>query len=126
MYAQVIKLLSKGYLPIYHLPPSKLSEILDEVKKALQITNQDYDMVIKQLYLYFDMKLVAFGIDKDRNLIVQFQVFAQPYMQQKLILYQIETVPVLIVNQNKQAQSYTHKKLDRPYTTLNSETYILL
>ena len=72
------------------------------------------------------MKLVTFCIDKDRNLIFQFPVFIQPYTQQPLILYQIETVPVLIVDQNKQADSYTHLQIDRPYIALNSETYILI
>ena len=49
------------------------------------------------------MKLVTISIDENRNLIVKFPVFIQPYMQQQLILYQIETFPVLIVDQNKQA-----------------------
>ena len=40
-----------------------------------------------------NMKLVTFGIDEDRNLIVQFPVFVQPFAQKQLILYQIETVP---------------------------------
>ena len=34
-YAQAIKVLSKGYLPISLLPPSKLSKILHEVKQVL-------------------------------------------------------------------------------------------
>ena len=51
MYAKVIRLLSKGYLPISLLPPSKLQEILDKVKKAIWITNPDYDIVIKRLHL---------------------------------------------------------------------------
>ena len=108
MYAKAIQMMSKCYLPISLLPPSKLSKILDEVKKALQITNRNYGLVLKCLYLYYNMKLVIFGIYEDRNLIVQFPMFVQPYTQQQLILYQIETVPVLIVDQNKQAQSYTH------------------
>ena len=86
--------------------------------------NPDYNIVIKQLYLYYDMKLVTFGIDENRNLIVQFPVFIQPYMQQQLILYQIETVPVPIIDQNKQAHSYTHLQIDGSYIALNSERYI--
>ena len=39
------------------------------------------------------MKLVTFGIDNQRNLIVQSPVFVQPYTQKRLIMYQIETVP---------------------------------
>ena len=65
-----------------------------------------------------------FGIDKDKNLIIQFPVFIQPYTQQPLILYQIETVPVLIIDQNTQAQSYMHLQVNKPYIALNSETYI--
>ena len=70
------------------------------------------------------MQLVTFGIDRDKNLIVQFPVFMQPYTQQPLILYQIETVPVPIIDQNTQAQSYTHLQVNKPYVALNSETYI--
>ena len=72
------------------------------------------------------MKLVTFGIDKDKNLIIQFPVFMQPYIQQPLILYQIETVPVPIINKSTQVQSYTHLQVDKPYITLTSETYIMI
>ena len=73
-YLQAIRILSKGYLPISLLPPSKLNTILGKVKEALQVNNRNYDLVIKRLYFYYDMKLVTFGIDDQRNLIVQFPV----------------------------------------------------
>ena len=92
----------------------KLKEILEAVKTIVQKTNPDYDLGIKRLYLYFDMKLVTFGKDKDRNLIIQFLVLTQPYTQQLLILYQIETVPVPVIDQNMQAHSYQHIQVDRP------------
>ena len=41
------------------------------------------------------------------------------------ILYQIETVPVPIIDQIKQENSYTHLQIDRPYIALNSETYFI-
>ena len=69
------------------------------------------------------MKLVTFGIDRDRNLIIQYRVSVQPYTQQPLILYQIETVLALIIDQNKQANYYTHMQMDRPYIALNSDIY---
>ena len=84
--------MAKGYLPNTLVTPIKLKEILNEVRKTLQITNLDNDLVIDRLHLYYDMQLVTFGIDKDKNLIVQFLVFIQPYTQQPLILYQPETV----------------------------------
>ena len=71
-------------------------------------------------------KLVTFGIDKDMNLVIQFPVFIQPYTQKPLILYQLETVPVLILDTNTEAQSYTHLKVKKPYLALNSEIYISL
>ena len=76
--------------------------------------------------LYYDMKLVTFGIDKDKNLIIQFPVFIQPYTQQLLILYQIQTVPVSIIDQNTQAHPYTHLQVDRPHIALDAETYITI
>ena len=105
-YVQVIRILSKGYLPISLLPPSKLNIILQKVSEAVQINNRDYDLVIKRLYLYYDMKLVTFGIDEQRNLIIQFLVFVHPHTQQHLILYQMETVPVPIIDENEQAHIY--------------------
>ena len=45
-------------------------------------------------------------------------------MQQSLILYQLETVPVPIIDQNTLVQSCTQLQIEYPYITLNSETYI--
>ena len=53
-----------GYFLIYLLPPVKLQEILDKVQEALQISNPDYDVVIKRLHMYYDMKLVNLALMK--------------------------------------------------------------
>ena len=68
--------------------------------------NPDYDLAIDRLHLYYNMQLATFGIDKDRNLIIQFLIFVQPYTQQPLILHQLETLPVPISDQNDKVQSY--------------------
>ena len=107
LYAKALWILAKGYLWISLLTPSKLQEILGAVHIAICKTNPDYDLVIKRIHLYYDMKLVTFSIDRNRNLIIQFPVFIQPYTQQPLILYQIEMLPVPIIDQNKQAFLYT-------------------
>ena len=54
-YASAIRNLAKGYLPISLVAPSKLREILIEVKTAIWKTNPDYDLVIDRLHLYYDM-----------------------------------------------------------------------
>ena len=122
IYTSAIRNLAKGYLPNTLVTPSKLQEILKNVEIALQATNPDYDPVIDRLHPYYDMKLVTFGIDRDKNLIIQFPVFMQPYTQQPLILYQLETVPVPIIDQNTQAYSYTQLQIKKPYIAVNSET----
>ena len=48
----------------------------------------------------------------------------QPYTQQLLILYQLETVPVPILDKNIIANSYMEIIVKKPYIALNSETYI--
>ena len=113
LYSRAIRALSKGYLPISLLPPSKLEKILSEVRIAIVKSNKDYDLVLTRLHLYYDMKLVTFGINNQRNLIVQFPVFVQPYTQKRLVMYQIETVLVPILDENKQVHSYTELKIDK-------------
>ena len=93
---------------------------------SIRRTNPGYNLVIDRLHLYYDMKLVTFGIDKERNFIIHFPVIIQPYKQQPLILYQIEALPVSIIDQNTEAQSYTHLQIHKPYIALNSETYITI
>ena len=126
MYTKVIIIFSKGYLPVFLLPPSKLERILNEVRLTLLKTNKDYDLVLTCLFLYYDMKLVTFGIDEERNLIIQFPVFILPYTKTSLVIYQIETVPVPILDKNEKAQSYAQLKISKPCIALNPKTYITL
>ena len=123
-YSGMIRILSKGYVLILLLLPSKLAKILHEVKRVLLKTNKNYGLVIKGMYKHYDMKLVTFVIDQNRNLIIQFPVFVQPYTQKPLTLYQVETIPVLILDMNKRADSYTWIRIDKPYIALNLDTYI--
>ena len=66
MYAKAIKILTKGYLLISLITPLWLQEILSTVKTAVRKTNPYYDLVMKRLYLYYNMKLVTFGINRGK------------------------------------------------------------
>ena len=125
-YSKAIRILSKGYLPITLITPSKLEAILKQVQVTIAKTSQDYELVLNRLYLYYDMKLVTFGIDyqKNQKIIIQFPIFVQPYTQTKLTLYQVETVPVPILDVSNKIQSYTQLKIEKPYIGINDETYI--
>ena len=90
IYAAALRILAKEYLPISLITPLKLKENLIEARNTVQKTNPDYDLVTKRLHPYYDMKLVTFGIDHNKNLIVQFPVFIQPYTQQPLVKWQVE------------------------------------
>ena len=104
MYAKAIRIISFTTI--------KITRTLGEVKKAIHITNPDCNIVIKRQHIYYKMKLVTFGIDEDRNLIIQFPVFVQPHTQQLVIMYQLETAQVPIVDQNKHAHSCTQLQID--------------
>ena len=123
IYATSIRILAKGYLPISWVTPSKLREILSDVKTAIWKTNPDFDLVIGRLHLYYNMQLVTFGIDKDKNFIIQFPVFIQPYTQQPL-----NTVSYRNSTSSNLRPEYTgtilHTQVNKPYIALNSETYI--
>ena len=67
-YVSAVKVLAKGYLSNTLINPAKLQEILTEVKKMLQTTNPEYDLVLDRVHLYYDMPLITFGVDKDMNL----------------------------------------------------------
>ena len=88
-YTSVIRILSKGYLATTLIPPNKLQDILAEVKRSLHQTNPDYTLVFDNLHMYYNMPLVTFGVDRNMNLVIQFPIFIQPYIQELLLLYQI-------------------------------------
>ena len=46
-YSQAIRVLSKRYLPITLLSPSKLNIILQKVRETVQKENKDYDILLK-------------------------------------------------------------------------------
>ena len=125
-YLSAIRILSKGYLPTTLIPPNKLQDILAEVRRSLHQTNPEYKLVFDKLHVYYDMPLVTFGVDRNMNLIIQFPIFIQLYIQELLLLYQIETVPVPILDTNTEAHSYMHLQVYKLYIALNKETYISL
>ena len=46
----------------------KTSRLIQQYEKST--LNKDYDLLLTCLYLYYDMELVTFGIDEERNLII--------------------------------------------------------
>ena len=51
-YSKAVRILSKGYLPISLITPSKLKAFLRQVQAAITKLNQDYEIVLNRLYFY--------------------------------------------------------------------------
>ena len=120
---------SKGYLAISLIASLKIErKFLTCGKKCtVRKTNLNYDLVIKRLYLYYDMKLVIFGIDKDKK----------PDNTISSIHTAIHKTTTNIISdrdsassnhRSKHASTFLHTPtwVDRPYIALNSETYITI
>ena len=91
LYSRASEFYQKAIYPFHCYLHPNWKRFLNEVRIAITKSNKDYDLVLTRLYLYYDMKLVTFRIDSQRNLIVQLPVFVQPYTQKRLVMYQIET-----------------------------------
>ena len=72
------------------------------------------------------MRLVTFGIDDEERLVVCFPIFVKDLNREAFTLYQIETVPVSIVNTNLEADSYSQAMVNKPYIATNADYYIQL
>ena len=73
------------------------------------------------------MKLVTFAVDQQtHSLIVTFPVFIQDFRRPPLSLFEIETVPVPIPDEDVKADSYTKVQVEKPYIVVGTEYYIEL
>ena len=72
------------------------------------------------------MKLATFSLDKYFDLIVTFPIFIVPYNHQPLSLYEIETVPVPIEDQDQEASSFSELMVQKPYFVASDSSYIQL
>ena len=122
-----ITVLSQGRLPQEFFSDSRLMEILSEVQMMVQKGHLNYALAVEHISHYRDMKLVTFAVDQQtHSLIVTFPVFIQDYRRPPLSLFEIETVPVPIPDENEKADSYSQVQVEKPYIAVGVEYYIEL
>lgn len=122
-----IEKLSQGYLPSELFPPSTLHRLTAQVLKAVKKSHKEYSLAIEQLGNYYDMKLVTLAVEPEtHSLLITFPIFIQPYRNQPLALYEIETVKVPIPDENEAADSYSEVTVQKPYIAVNKDFYIQL
>ena len=122
-----ITVLSQGRLPQEFFSDSQLKKILSEVQEMVQKGHPNYALAVEHISHYRDMKLVTFAVDQQtHSLIVTFPVFIQDYQRPPLSLFEIETVPVPIPDENEKADSYSQVQVEKPYIAVGTEYCIQL
>jgi hypothetical protein len=117
--------LVQGYLPIEIFPPSRLNEIIEDVRRTLKTTYVGYELALPGLSHMYDMKLVTFAVDQlEQRLVVSFPVFIREHTIRSMDLYEIETIHVPIEDRNKKADSYSKIEIEKTYIATNRDYYI--
>ena len=120
-----IAILSQRRLPRSLFPDQRLKDILTEVDKMVKKNYPDYELAANHISHYIDMELVTFSVDRvTHSLIVTFLVFIKDFKQPPLSLFEIETVPVPIPDENRQADSYSQVRIQKSYIAAGMDYYI--
>ena len=82
----------------------------------------DYVLATKHISHYRDVKMVTFAVDQwTHSLIVTFPAFIKNYKQPPLSLYEVETVPVPILDKNTKADSYSQVRIEKSYIAVRTD-----
>ena len=106
---------------------NQLREILGKVDAMVKRNYPDYVLAAKHISHYRDMKMVIFSVDQQaHSLILTFPAFIKNYKQPPLSLYEVETVPVPIIDKNAKADSYSQVRIEKSYIAAGTDYYIQL
>ena len=122
-----IAIVTQGRLPRALISDNQLREILGKVDAMVKKNYPDYVLAAKHISHYRDMKMVTFSVDQQaHSLILTFPAFIKNYKQPPLSLYEVETVPVPIIDKNAKADSYSQVRIEKRYIAAGTDYYIQL
>ena len=122
-----IAIVTQGRFPRSLISDNQLREILDKVDAMVKRNYPDYVLAATHISHYRDMKMVTFAVDQQtHSLIVTFPAFIKNYKQPPLSLYEVETVPVPIVDKNIKSNSYSQVRIEKSYIAAGTDYYIQL
>ena len=122
-----IAIVTQGRLPRALISDNQLREILGKVDAMVKRNYPDYVLAAKHISHYRDMKMVTFSVDQQaHSLILTFPAFIKNYKQPPLSLYEVETVPVPIIDKNVKADSYSQVRIEKSYIAAGTDYYIQL
>ena len=120
-----IAILSQRRLPRSLFSDQRLKGILTDVDKMVKKNYPDYELAANHISHYRVMELLTFSVDRvTHSLIVTFPVFIRDSKQPPLSLFEIETVPVPISDENRQADSYSQVRIHKSYIAAGMNYYI--
>ena len=126
-YLDGIAIVTQGRLPRALISDNQLREILGKVDAMIKRNYPDYVLAATHISHYRDMKMVTFAVDQQtHSLIVTFPAFIKNYKQPPLSLYEVETVPVPILDKNTKANSYPQVRIEKSYIAAGTDYYIQL
>ena len=126
-FLDVIAIVTQGRLPRALISDNQLREILGKVDAMVKRNYPDYVLAATHISHYRDMKMVTFAVDQQtHSLIVTFPAFIKNYKQPPLLLYEVETVPVPILDKNVKANSYSQVRIEKSYIAAGNDYYIQL
>ena len=118
-----IAIVTQGRLPRALISNNQLREILGKVDAMVKRNYLDYMLAVTHISYYRDMKIVTFAVDQQiHSLIVTFPAFIKNYKQPPLSLYEVETVPVPILDKNV----YSQVRIQKSYIAAGTDYYIQL
>ena len=122
-----IAIVTQGRLPRALISDNQLREILGKVDAIVKRNYPDYVLAAKHISHYRDMKMVTFSVDQQaHSLILTFPAFIKNYKQPPLSLYEVETVPIPIIDKNVKADSYSQVRIEKSYIAAGTDYYIQL
>ena len=122
-----IAIVTQGRLPRALISDNQLREILGKVDAMVKRNYPDYVLAAKHISHYRDMKMVTFSVDQQaHSLILTLPAFIKNYKQPPLSLYEVETVPVPIIDKNVKADSYSQVRIEKSYIAAGTDYYIQL
>ena len=122
-----IAIVTQGRLPRALILDNQLRKILGKVDAMVKRNYPDYVLTAKHISHYRDMKMVTFPVDQQaHSLILTFPAFIKNFKQPPLSLYEVETVPVPILDKNVKANSYSQVRIEKRYIAVGTDYYIQL
>ena len=122
-----IAIVTQGRLPRALISDNQLREILGKVDAMVKRNYPDYVLATKHISHYRDMKMVTFAVDQQaHSLIVTFPAFIKNYKQPPLSLYEVETVPVPLIDKNVETNSYSQVRIEKSDIAVGTDYYIQL